>query len=626
MKIKANQLIFNKYKTKKLINQSRFSVVYEGINLKNDESVAIKFEERNKEHLLEAESFFLLNLKGFGIPKVISFGKNKFYNILIEEFLGPSLYHLWDFTNFTKQSDMKVYNVCMIALQALDRLEYIHSKNIIHRDIKSSNFLIGRNNNEIIYLIDFGFARKYKSSRTGNHIKFSNIRWVFGSTLYCSINANKGYEQSRRDDLESLGYMLVYLALNYLPWSNFFFNTTLNPESKTKKLSCLKSSITPESLCKGLPEEFASFIKYCRKLEFEKEPDYDYLKSLFKNILSRNPLKNELFFFWTIKRPINRKQSRSAEISGHYKRKSNSIKRIYNQIKNSLEKNKKNEKKNPNDNKLISEHRDTITVNNIDIKDYKNENSNIIIIKKDDNSFNDSNNMNNKKINNLLKLNIQEKRNIKEKKNLKKIIHRNKLINNDQIKNSIIKATINKNNNFSIIFNNNMRKYNFVNINNRISSDKSLDINELNNEINNNLNDLFKTKKNPNKSRARNSLNDNICNIYNSNIIYRTVKERESLKEQFRKELFKKKFKEFRINNKVYKTPSYIGFNETYNYNKCLFQKNTNISLPTFINYNNYDKGLDDKIEGNSFISSTNQNRNIYFKNNLVNNKYIGKK
>jgi serine/threonine protein kinase len=269
-------------------------MVYEGISIKDNEPVAIKFEKRNKEDLLMKEASFLFDLKGFGIPKIISLGKNNIYNILVEELLGLSLYHLWD---FKKQKDMKIKNVCLIALQALNRLEFIHSKHIIHGDIKPTNFLIGRKNKEIIYIIDFGLAHKYRSSKTGKHIKYKNLKSFSGSIFFSSLNANKGYEQSRRDDLESLGYMLVYLALNYLPWSNFFFNTTLNPESKTKKLSCLKSSITPESLCKGLPEEFASFIKYCRKLEFEKDPDYDYLKSLFKNILSRNPLKNELFFF-----------------------------------------------------------------------------------------------------------------------------------------------------------------------------------------------------------------------------------------------------------------------------------------------------------------------------------------
>ena len=146
--MKSNRLIFNKYKIRKKIYQSRLSMVYEGISIKDNELVAIKFEKRNKEDLLMKEASFLLDLKGFGIPKIISFGKNNIYNILVEELLGLSLYHLWD---FKKQKDMKIKNVCMIALQALNRLEFIHSKHIIHGDIKPTNFLIGRKNKEIIY-------------------------------------------------------------------------------------------------------------------------------------------------------------------------------------------------------------------------------------------------------------------------------------------------------------------------------------------------------------------------------------------------------------------------------------------------------------------------------------------
>jgi serine/threonine protein kinase len=106
----------------------------------------------------------------------------------------------------------------MVAIQALDRLEYIHSKNYIHRDIKPNNFLIGKKNDEIIYLIDFGFARKYRSSKTGKHIKHKFINCVSGSLLYLSLNGIKGYEQSRKDDLESLGYMILFLSLGSLPW------------------------------------------------------------------------------------------------------------------------------------------------------------------------------------------------------------------------------------------------------------------------------------------------------------------------------------------------------------------------------------------------------------------------
>ncbi len=147
-------------------------------------------------------------MQGFGIPKFITYGKNKNYNILIEELLGPPLLILWNSENNTKEHRLKA--ICMLALQILDRLEFIHSKNVIHRDIKPNNFLIGRKNPEIIYLIDFGFAHKFKSSRTGKHIKFGRLSYFIGSEKFCSINANNYYQQSRRDDLESLGYMLIF--------------------------------------------------------------------------------------------------------------------------------------------------------------------------------------------------------------------------------------------------------------------------------------------------------------------------------------------------------------------------------------------------------------------------------
>ena len=287
MSIENNKIIFNKYKTRKLLYKSKLSVVYEGLNIKDNEQVAIKFERRNEENFLKTESSFLFTLKGFGIPRILSFGKNNVYNILVEELLGLSIYNLWKQKNL--DMDAKIKNICMIALQALDRLEYIHSKNVIHRDVKPTNFLIGRKNREIIYLIDFGFANLYRNSRTGKHIKYGSIKCIYGSTFYNSINANKGYEQSRKDDLESLGYMLIYLASNYLPWGNAFYNMTLSEGAKLRLLLHIKSSTTPEKLCNGLPEEFASFIKYCRNLQFEQDPNYNYLKSLFTNILTKNP-------------------------------------------------------------------------------------------------------------------------------------------------------------------------------------------------------------------------------------------------------------------------------------------------------------------------------------------------
>ena len=297
MEINIDKVIFNKYKARKLLYYTNLSEVYEGINIKNNEPVAIKFEKRKSTNFVVSEAYFLFNLKGFGIPKLISFGKNNFYNILVEELLGLSLRHLWD---FKKKINIKIKNVCMIALQALDRLKYIHSKNVIHRDIKPENFLIGRKNKETIYLIDFGFAQKYRSSRTGKHIKYKKVKQLLGSLFFSSINWNKGYEQSRKDDLESLGYMLIYLSLQYLPWLDLYKSMTIAKDAKFNLILEMKSSITAENLCNGLPEEFILFIKYCRNLEFEQDPNYDYLKSLFVDALTRDFQKNDLFFFWII--------------------------------------------------------------------------------------------------------------------------------------------------------------------------------------------------------------------------------------------------------------------------------------------------------------------------------------
>jgi serine/threonine protein kinase len=212
-------IIFNKYQPIKLIHSSGFGDVYEGKNIKENIPVAIKVERKNsKFNMLESEAFFLMNLKGFGIPKIITYGHYFKYNVLIEELLGKSIENIYD---IKKYDNFSIKDVCMIALQSLDRLEYIHSKFFIHRDIKPQNFVIGRNDPDVIYLIDFGLSRKYRSSRTNKHIKFKNLKLTYGSLRYLSINGNCGYEQSRRDDLESLGYMLIYLSTGTLPWILF---------------------------------------------------------------------------------------------------------------------------------------------------------------------------------------------------------------------------------------------------------------------------------------------------------------------------------------------------------------------------------------------------------------------
>ena len=239
-----------------------------------------------------------------------------------------SIYDLYKSKN--NKQEFRLKNTCMLALQMINRLEYIHSKNIIHWDIKPDNFVTGRKNPQIIYLIDFGFAIKYKSSRTGKHIQFWYLKKYFGSLKYVSINANNYYRQSRRDDLESLGYMLIFLLTGNLPWLNLLINESINYTEKYRKILKLKKN-KPEILFKGLNNQFIDYIKYCRNLAFEEDPNYDYLRSLFTSILIRNNLKNDLNFFWLRNKIENKSKDKG------YKRKDSSNNRLYKKIKLSLE-------------------------------------------------------------------------------------------------------------------------------------------------------------------------------------------------------------------------------------------------------------------------------------------------
>ena len=154
-------------------------------------------------------------LHGPGLPFVKSYGYSSKHNILVMELLGKSLETLF----LENNSKFSLKTVCMLAEQMLSRLEYIHKKCYIHRDIKPENFMTGRKEyKDVLYLIDFGLSKKYKNPKTGEHIKYFNNHRLNGTARFASIHALEGYELSRRDDLESLCYVLVYLLKGSLPW------------------------------------------------------------------------------------------------------------------------------------------------------------------------------------------------------------------------------------------------------------------------------------------------------------------------------------------------------------------------------------------------------------------------
>lgn len=183
-----------------------------------------------------------------GIPRVYGFNKieNK-CNYMIMDFLGPSLSDLFQFRN--KQFSLKT--VCLLAIQMLQRIEYIHEKGFIHRDIKPENFVIGLNEkSNVVHIIDFGLSKRYKDKNTSQHIPYRENRHLVGTARYASLNAHLGIEQSRRDDIESIGYVLVYFYLGRLPWQS-----KQEKGKQPAKIMEKKLITPPEILCKKMPSK-----------------------------------------------------------------------------------------------------------------------------------------------------------------------------------------------------------------------------------------------------------------------------------------------------------------------------------------------------------------------------------
>ena len=153
-------------------------------------------------------------------------------------------------------------------------------------------------NTPLLYLIDFGLAKKYRSSKNLQHIQFKNNKKLTGTARYASINALRGVEQSRRDDLEAIGYVLMYFLRGSLPWQGLKVD---KKEDRYRKIYEKKKITTPEELCLNYPVEFCQYITYCRNLAFEQEPDYNYLRGLFKKIMDTYGYKYDFEFDWTKK-------------------------------------------------------------------------------------------------------------------------------------------------------------------------------------------------------------------------------------------------------------------------------------------------------------------------------------
>ena len=274
----TNCIFFSQYKVTKKISEGNFSKIYQVIEINTDEKYACKIEsKRAKQPMLDYE------------------------------------YKIMDYLSIKKLEVFSIHTTAMIAYQIINILQYIHIRGIIHRDIKPGNFVMGLGlNNLNLYIIDFGFAKKYKSMSKNKIYSLTENHELTGTSRYSSINAMKGLQQSCRDDLESLAYMLYFFLNGKLPWMGF---KEKNKELLDKKILEKKIETMNEILGKDLPIQFCEFLSYAKNLKYDETPDYNLLKGKMMEVICLGGQSFDKIYDWTDKNKLEEEESEEDDIT-----------------------------------------------------------------------------------------------------------------------------------------------------------------------------------------------------------------------------------------------------------------------------------------------------------------------
>ncbi len=290
-----------RYRLGKKIGTGAFGEIFEGTDIFDNSSVAIKLEHNSVKYpQLLFEAKLLKSIPGTGIPVMHWFGIAGEYNAMVMDLLGQNLEDLYNYCakNFTLKT------ILMIIIQMIERLKHVHDNHYIHRDIKPENFLIGKDTTaKTIYLLDFGLAKRYRDEYTHIHIPLKENRNLTGTARYASCNAHNGLEQSRRDDMESIAYVILYFFRKKLPWQGL---KCKDKNEKHAKIKEIKMSMTPEKLFEGIPKEFADYLTMVKKLGFEDEPAYKSYIQMFNKLFKAKEFEMDYIYDWvTVKNNTN---------------------------------------------------------------------------------------------------------------------------------------------------------------------------------------------------------------------------------------------------------------------------------------------------------------------------------
>ena len=290
-----------RYRLGKKIGTGAFGEIFEGTDIFDNSSVAIKLEHNSVKYpQLLFEAKLLKSIPGTGIPIMHWFGIAGEYNAMVMDLLGQNLEDLYNYCakNFTLKT------ILMIIIQMIERLKHVHDNHYIHRDIKPENFLIGKDTTaKTIYLLDFGLAKRYRDEYTHIHIPLKENRNLTGTARYASCNAHNGLEQSRRDDMESIAYVILYFFRKKLPWQGL---KCKDKNEKHAKIKEIKMSMTPEKLFEGIPKEFADYLTMVKKLGFEDEPAYKSYIQMFNKLFKAKEFEMDYIYDWvTVKNNTN---------------------------------------------------------------------------------------------------------------------------------------------------------------------------------------------------------------------------------------------------------------------------------------------------------------------------------